>query len=171
MIEVLFRRHHVGFLQIMKRLPHIAILGLLLFLLTPSCADAQPSSLYLVGAPSVRLNARVGAIATATAKDSDDTTSLVWNGQEHKSKVTVSTFSPGQKFDLYVEAIRCRNGKSAGPIKLVDGMMAANLIVNIRQKKKGSAIIRYSVEARLEQGNTDTDLTDVHTVTYTITDQ
>ena len=67
--------------------------------------------------------------------------------------------------------LTARTEKSVGRVKLVDGMMETNLIVSIKRKKMGSASLRYSVAASLEQGNTDTDLTDVHTVTYTITDQ
>ncbi len=155
----------------MKQFFNISTLGLLLVLPAPSGAQAQRSGLYLSGAPAIRLSARIGGIATSIARDSDDTTTLIWSGRKQSSKVTVSTFSPGQKFDLYVEATHSKNGKSVGRVKLVDGMMETNLIVSIKRKKMGSASLRYSVAASLEQGNTDTDLTDVHTVTYTITDQ
>jgi len=116
------------------------------------------------------LDVEVGA-TTQTAESTDDSTTLFWGRPGTRSKVTVSTFSPGQRFDLFVEAEGVRNGKSNGAVQLVDGMMDTDLIVNIKSRKWGSARLRYTASASVEQGSTSTDFSDVHTVTYTITDQ
>lgn len=134
-------------------------------------AQSWKSSLHIVGSPAIQLDARPQGFDSSVAQDEDDSTLLIWGRRKQKSKVTVSTFSPGQRFELTIEAASTRNGKSTGSIKLVDGMMDTDLIVNIQKKKAGLARLRYVANVTLEQGNTETEFADVHTVTYTITDQ
>lgn len=155
----------------MKTLLYISLISLLGLLTSNLDAQAQNASLILVGSPAVQLNALVSGFDSAVATDENDSTLLVWSKTKNKSKVTVSTFSPGQKFDLFVEATKTRSGKSTGRIKLVDGMMDTDLVVNIKKKKAGYAHIRYVTQVRIEQGNTESDFADVHTVTFTITTQ
>ncbi len=147
------------------------VLIMMILPFTGKNAQAQQSGLHLVGSPAIQLNVVPQGLASDVAEDRNNSTRLMWGKRKRRSKVTVSTFSPGQKFDLEIEARRTKNGKSTGSIKLVDGMMDTDLIVNINKKKSGSARIRYVAKAGIEQGNTETEFADVHTVTFTITDQ
>ena len=105
------------------------------------------------------------------ASDSDDSSILSWGKTRSKSKVTVQTFSPGQRYSLFVEARNATNGKSRGRIELRDGMKSTDFITKIKKKKQGSAVLYYLAEAHIDQGSTVTDPTDHHTVTFTLTDQ
>ena len=144
---------------------------LLLLPILGTSAHAQKSGLRLVGSPAIQLNVVPSGLSSSTAQDKDSSTRLLWGKRKRRSKVTVSTFSPGQKFDLEIRAMRIKNGKAAPRIRLVDGMMDTDLIVNINKQKSGSARIQYVAKVSLEQGNTETEFADIHTVTFTITDQ
>jgi len=148
---------------------HIWILCVIMFSVYDG--NAQKTKLSLVGAPNVRLDARLSGTGDVAAVDEDDSTQLTWKGAKRRSKVTVSTFSPGQRFDLFVEATEARNGVASGQIQLRDGMMPTDLIVNISRKKKGTSRIRYLAQASIEQGHTSMDVSDIHHISFTMTDQ
>ncbi len=148
---------------------HIWILCLIMFSVYD--VSAQKTKLSLVGAPNIHLDARVSGVFESVAMDDDNSTELKWQGAKRHSKVTVSTFSPGQRFDLIIEATNTKNGVSSGQIQLRDGMMPTDLIVNLRRRKKGHSRIRYLVQASIEQGHTDLDVSDIHHISFTMTDQ
>lgn len=160
----------------MKRLFHIA----LLLLFVPATAlgqgrsfesgSAVSRSMQLVGSPSLQLSVSASGFGDEVAEDTDDSTVLIWSEGESRSKITVSTFSPGQQFDLYVEADDVDNGRSTGRIKLVDGMRDTDLVVGMNMNKSGSARIVYRARASVSDGNSQSGFSDVHTVTYTVTD-
>ena len=150
---------------------------LLLLLVSTTALDSQAqkdcdnSGLYLMGAPQVELQVTPKTWGSGPSSDSDDSTNLIWSNAKNKSKVTVSTFSPDQQFGLFVEAVDVDNARSGGTIRLIDGMMDTDLIVNIKNKESGSARLVYTAEATIDQGSSDDGYSDVHTVTYTLTDQ
>ena len=135
----------------------------------------QPSSssakLFLSGAPNVRLDLRVDSFGDGVAVAENDDTLLTWTKAKKKAKITVSTFCPGQRFDLSVQALRLKNGKGAGTIALVDGMNDMDLIVGIKGKKTGSATIMYQTQVSIEEGHSEDDFGDTHTVSFTMTNQ
>ena len=94
-------------------------------------------TMQLVGSPNVQLTVQASGFSSDSAEDSDDSTALMWSQGSSRSKITVSTFSPSQKFDLFVEAEGVDNAQSAGRIQLVDGMSDTNLIVNVKKNKSG----------------------------------
>ena len=152
----------------------------LLLLLLPSGVHAQGNArgatdgdartMQLIGAPNVQLSIEPTALGSEMTEDSDDSTTLMWSRGQSRSKITVSTFSPGQQFDLYVEAVSVDNGQASGRIKLVDGMADTDLVVRLNKNKSGSARIVYTASASVSDGNSQTGFSDVHTVTYTVTD-
>lgn len=160
----------------MKRLLHIS----LLLLLAPTAALGQGKgfekaskesrSMHLVGSPNLQLTLSASGLGDDDATDSDDSTVLLWSEGDSRSKITVSTFSPGQQFDLYVEAEDVDNARGAGRIQLVDGMRDTDLVVGMHKNKSGSARIVYTARASVSDGNSQTGFSDVHTVTYTVTD-
>lgn len=166
----------------MTRSLYIAFLSLILALVAIPQVSAQAwgkggrnggsgdtRTLQLVGSPNVRLSLEPG-MSRIEARDQDDTTELAWGKGSSKSKITVSTFSPGQQFDLYVEAINVKNARNVGRVRLKDGMQDQTLLVNVKKNKMGSARIVYSASSTIEDGSTEYGLSDVHTVTYTVTD-
>ncbi|NQV71836.1 hypothetical protein HQ496_01840 [bacterium] len=141
-------------------------------LLSPAgTAHAQNNGLTIFGAPSIRLTPVFHSLSESVATAEDESSIISWGRTSSKSKVTVTTFSPGQRFALFVEAKNATNGKSKGRIGLVDGMKATDFIVNIANKRPGSATLFYLAEVRIEEGSTETEPTDIHSVTYTLTDQ
>lgn len=160
----------------MKRLLHISFL----LLMAPTAAFGQGKSfekgskesrsIQLVGSPNLQLTLSASGLGDDNAEDTDDSTVLMWSEGESRSKITVSTFSPGQQFDLYVEADDVDNGRGAGRVKLVDGMRDTDLVVGMNKNKSGSARIVYSARASVSDGNSQSGFSDVHTVTYTVTD-
>lgn len=142
-----------------------------LFGYATSSVMAQNRGLTIFGSPSIQLTPVFHALGESVATAENDSSVLSWGRTRSKSKVTVLTFSPGQRFSLSVEAKKPTNGKSKGAIDLVDGMKATDLIYNIANKKPGSAVLIYRAEAHIDYGSTETDPSDIHSVTYTLTDQ
>jgi len=140
-------------------------------LLVTHPVQAQKSALNILGSPAIRLNPSFSSSLDDVARDSDDTTILRWGGGHAKSKISVSTFCPGQKFTLFVKASNLSRGTASGRRELRDGMSDVDLIYNISKGKKGTASLVYETEVRLEAGSTETDFADIHSVTYTFTDQ
>ncbi len=164
----------------MKRILNISLLSLLIALIGVADVSAQGKgkkggswdsnrTLHLSGSPNIQLELEPG-LMDSEATDEDGSTQLVWGRGNSKSKITVSTFAPGQQFELEVEATDVDNAKSVGKIKLRDGMQDRNLLVNVKKNKIGSARLVYTASASIENGSSDSGSTDVHTVTYTVTD-
>ncbi len=159
----------------MKRILHIALLTLFLGILAAPEASAQwwggsdNRSLYLWGTPNVQLDVDPTSEG-AGAQDEDNSTLLIWGRGRQNSKITVSTFSPGQQFDLFVEATNVSRANATGRIQLRDGMQETTLLTNVRKNNFGSARLVYTASASIENGSTEYGLSDVHTVTYTVTD-
>ena len=87
-------------------------------------------------------------------------------------KVGVSTICPGQRFSLSVLAIDLTVGIPAGEVPLTDGMLGRDFITDIAGRPpNGRCTLRYTASATFEQGSSLELGDDIHTVTYTITDQ
>lgn len=132
-------------------------------------AQAQKSGIRLHGPPTVRFDMTPDATGTATSENAE--TRLMWNRPKTRSKITVSTVSPGQSHRLTVEAEDVKSGIATGAVQLVDGMPDTNLIVNLDDKSAGMARIRYIASTGGDQDKPASASSDSHTVIYTITDQ
>lgn len=88
------------------------------------------------------------------------------------SKIIVTSVAPGQSFQLFLSASNISSGNSAGEVQLTDGMLPADLVVNVRRLGLfGSATLNYRAEAPAELGNSASQGDDVHTVIFTWTAQ
>ncbi len=152
-----------------KKIYYIIVLVTMVTL--PREVTAQNGSLRIRNAPVVNLELRGAGLDGEILPVSDERTRITWKDSRTDSKITVSTFAPGQRFSLTVEAIQVKNGSSAGRITLEDGMMDKDLIRNIRKHKKGGAKLRYRASARMDQGNSLDAGMDVHTITFTLTER
>lgn len=164
---------YLMYTEIMKKTLSIALLTMFLGLIsavTVHEVSAQKNALYLVNFGTVNLDLSRTTAAGNLVPDEDSNTRLVWTEPSYRSKVTVSTFAPDQKFILTAEATRVKNGKSVGAVRLVDGMLDTDLIINIKKKKSGWARISYRAESSIQDGNSMDDGMDVHTVTFTLTE-
>jgi len=156
-------------LQIVNhRFLHILALGALLGVLA---APASAQRLMMLGGGAVQLSVEPSPYGGDAFQDTDESTRILWNQTEARSKVTVSTFAPGQTYRLYAEAVRVKRGTPVGRVELRDGMHDTDLIVNIQKKKAGFANIRYIAEATIGDASSETGLSDQHTVTFTLTEQ
>lgn len=152
----------------MQRLLHILFLAALFgALATPASAQR----LMMLGSAAVQLSVSPSPYGGETYQDTDDSTQILWDETRSRSKVTVSTFAPGQTYRLYAEAVNVKRGKPAGRVALRDGMNDTDLIVNIRKGKAGFANIRYIAEAAITDESSETGASDQHTVTFTLTEQ
>lgn len=127
--------------------------------------------LMMLGSGAVQLNISPSPYGGASYQDMDESTRIMWNRTQSRSKVTVSTFAPGQTYRLYAEAVDVKRGVSTGRVELRDGMHDTDLIVNIAKKKAGFANIRYIAEAAISDASSETGTSDQHTVTFTLTEQ
>jgi hypothetical protein len=141
-----------------------------MFASTMNEVSAQKNSLHLLSFGTVNLDLSRTTAGGDLADDEDSNTMLIWMKPSYKSKVTVSTFAPDQKFVLTIEAKKVKNGKSVGAIRLVDGMLDTDLIVDLKKDRIGRATIRYRAESNIESGNSVDDGMDIHTVTFTLTE-
>jgi len=155
----MIRRGFVGLLL-------VVLVGIVL----PGISQAQ-TVLRIEGQPAVRLNPTWDAGFLASASDTDDTTEIHWDDAEQNTKISVSTFCPGQRFALTVEAKNPVNAVATGAVQLVDGMRDTDLLVHVKKKKPGKAQIVYLTEVLFEQGNTENGLSDLHAVTFTLSEQ
>jgi len=150
------------------RFLHILVLAGLFGVLV---APASAQRLMMLGSGAVQLNVSPSPHEGGTYRDTDESTRILWNQARSRSKVTVSTFAPGQSYRLYAEAVNVKRGVSVGRVELRDGMHDTDLIVNIEKKKAGFANIRYIAEADITDGSDETAMSDQHTVTFTLTEQ
>lgn len=135
---------------------------------SPLVQRAEAQRLVLQGPAVVQLD--ISPDMTGYGSDEDADTRLRWRQVRNPSKVTVSTFAPGQTVRLTVDPENVVRGTPVGTVMLTDGMPDANLIVNITHRGAGSADLRYTAQIDAEDGLPPGG-TEVHTVTYTITEQ
>lgn len=88
-------------------------------------------------------------------------------------KISVATICPGQHFTLSVLATNPSIGIAAPEVQLTDGMLGLDFITEIPPGLPflGFSTLQYTASATFEQGNSLELGDDLHTVTYTITDQ
>lgn len=129
------------------------------------------TSIQIIGPPAVRLDPSWSFGNKEKATASDDSSTLQWEGGDQWAKISVSTFCPGQRYTLTVEARSAVNGDSEGAVNLVDGMRDTDLVVRVKKRKHGSAQLVYATEVLFEQGSTESSQSDIHSVTYTISEQ
>jgi hypothetical protein len=133
-----------------------------------AAAQGRRARLLLLGSRNIRLNIQPGFSGAGSA--TDDRTNMLWLGASETTKMTVSTFAPGQKVALSVEAEGVTRGDATGVVQLVDGMADTDLIVNIPAGGIGFAGITYRAETSAEDGIPPGG-SETHTVTFTITEQ
>lgn len=139
------------------------LLSALAFLLGATPVLSSGQAIFLRGRTQVDLvidPVREPTVTDASAK-------LIWNRLRRPSKILVSTMAPGQQFGLSVEAERVKRGVAVGKVQLVDGMPSVELIVDAGLKRNGQCVLKYTASATPQQGIGQ----DVHTVTYTVTEQ
>ncbi|MGB6647310.1 MAG: hypothetical protein WBG01_02095, partial [Bacteroidota bacterium] len=100
-------------------------------------------------------------------------TIILWVNGTAARKISVATICPGQHFTLSVLATNTNGGIPAPEVQLTDGMLGVDFITDI--PPRGAFIswctLGYTASATFEQGNSLELGDDLHTVTYTITDQ
>ncbi len=100
-------------------------------------------------------------------------TSLRWRRENVITKITVSTSCPGQRFSLAVLATNLTYGVAAPQVSLVNGMPAANFVLNIPTggTLNKTCTLLYTASATFAQGNSTELGNDVHAITYTLVAQ
>jgi len=146
----------------------LLLAGLALFLAAEAHAQIGSPRLLLLGSNNIRLAIQPDASGAGSAED--DGTLAIWWGTSGTSKMTVSAFAPQETATLTVTAEGVTRGVSTGPVRLVDGMAPADLIVNIPGRGIGFAGFRYRAEVTAESG-LPANGTESRTITYTITAQ
>ena len=126
--------------------------------------------LVVSGGP-VKLDIESVGIGEILGSALDSRTLLHWTFVSRPSKITVRTDSPGQRFSLQARATDVWNGTSAGTVELSDGMPDRDLVVGISSWFFGRATVVFEASASIEDGSTTKFDSDVHTVTYTITER
>jgi hypothetical protein len=98
---------------------------------------------------------------------------ILWINGTQARKISVATICPGQKFSLSVLATGVTAGVPAPEVQLADGMLGVDFITDIPPRGPFLSWCRlgYTASATFEQGNSLELGDDIHTVTYTITDQ
>jgi hypothetical protein len=123
--------------------------------------------MLLIGGP-IELYVDGSTMEAGQSVDSDATTLIFWEGRQRPKKITVETSAPGQVYGLTTELVFVLGeGMPQGTVDLVDGMFPQDYVRNIRNKKEGFGLIRYTARVAPGQGAGE----DVHTVIYTLTDQ
>lgn len=152
----------------MRLHPFHILLPALLVAVLPLLQPAAAQRLGLQGSSLVQLN--ISPDATGYGSDENADTRIRWRQVRNPSKVTVSTFAPGQTVRLTLDPENVVRGTPVGPVELTDGMPDADLIVNITERGAGSADLRYTAEINAEDGLPPGG-TERHTVIFTITEQ
>lgn len=123
--------------------------------------------MVLLGGP-VELYVDGSTVVGGQSVASDTSTLLLWVGRRRPKKITVETNAPGQVYTLRVEVVGAIGRASAQPpVTLVDGMFPQDLVRDIRNRQSGVGFVRYTASVAPGQGSGE----DVHTVTFTMTDQ
>ncbi len=97
----------------------------------------------------------------------DESARMNWTKVSTLSKVTVSTYAPGQQYNLLVEAVNPKRATSMGEVQLSDGAPAMDLVRDIQTRGGGHADLRYTTHVTASESHGQ----DVHTITYTLTVQ
>jgi hypothetical protein len=149
----------------------VVTLGLLVlvFCVFQSELQAQPPPVKISGG-NVAMTISSGLPGGELAAVVNTSTTLNYRRENFLTKITVTTFCPGQDFTLKVVATNVTAGTAAPEITLTHGMLAVDFITNIPRKppSTGSCTLRYTASATFAQGNSAEVGNDVHTVTYTI---
>ncbi len=141
----------------MTRLPLIA---LVLFGLHASAAS---QTLAIHGGLQIELV--MDPVYAPTA--SNGSARISWNKASTRSKLIVSTFAPGQRYDLSVEAENAKRAISTGEVQLSDGAPAMDFLRDVEARRAGHADLRYRTQVTANESTGQ----DVHTITYTLTVQ
>ncbi len=123
---------------------------------------------------NISMTISTGAAGGEPTPVTDATIALRFKLQTSLTKITVRTTCPGQRFNLAVVASSVPVGTPAPEVSLIDGMFDVDLIVSIPPKPPNAnqtATLLYTASSTFAQGNSAELGNDVHTVTYTLTDQ
>jgi len=124
------------------------------------------------GNPTMTITTGVAGGSPVSVTDGSIT--IRYRLQNNITKITVRTTCLGQRFNLAVVATSVPQGTAAPQVTLTNGMLDADLIVNIPPKppnRNQTATVLYTASATFAQGNSAELGNDVHTVTYTLIDQ
>ncbi len=136
-----------------------------LFLVLATAPQAQ--SMLLIGGP-VELVVDGSTVVAGQSVATDASTMLQWEGRRRQKKITVETSAPGQVYALRVMVVgKTGDGTPQPEVTLVDGMFAQDLVRDIKNKKEGQGFVRYTASVAPGQGIGE----DMHTVTFTLTDE
>lgn len=136
-----------------------------LLLVLATAPHAQ--SMLLLGGP-VELYVDGSTVVAGQSVATDASTMLQWEGRRRPKKITVETQAPGQVYTLRVAIVGLSgDGMPQPEVTLVDGMFAQDLVRDIKNKKEGRGFVRYTASVAPGQAVGE----DVHTVTFTLTDE
>jgi hypothetical protein len=124
-------------------------------------------SMLLIGGP-VDLYVDGSTVVAGQSVATDASTMLQWEGRRRQKKITVETRAPGQVYTLRAVVVGLSGDGAAQPeVTLVDGMFAQDLVRDIKNKKEGRGFVQYTASVAPGQGIGE----DIHTVTFTLTDE
>jgi len=152
--------------------PFLAATSVVVILLLQSPeALSQPLVKVQGGNPS--LDVITGTASGGIIPVTSSTARLQYRRSNVILKITVSTFCPGQHFNLTVEAINPTAGFAVPPVPLVTGAPDADFIMGIAPGGNGAqrAGLEYVSSPTFDQGNSNELGDDIHTVTYTVVQQ
>lgn len=157
----------------MRKLSSLALCAILSSLSPVAFAGSSDSHTVTVTVTAINEVAITGGNVTLTINSAtagsepdakqDTSTSLAWTSNQSNKKITVATDQAAPAFSLSATAASVTGGTSAGAVVL--STAAADFVTGIATTT-GSCTLQYDASATAADGSGS----DVHTVTFTLTD-